>query len=101
MSKTIVVRYQTRPAAADDNQRLIERVFEQLTEEKPDGVRYTVYRLADGVSFVHVVVSEDDSDPLPKLSAFAAFQKGLGDRLADKPVRTDAELVGTYRHLAP
>jgi len=101
MSKTVVVRYQTRPEAAEDNQRLIEQVFEQLADENPDGVRYTVYRLADGVSFVHVVVHEDDSDPLPKLSAFAAFQKGLGDRLADKPIRVGADLIGTYRYLAP
>lgn len=101
MSRTVVVRYQTRPEAAEENQRLIEQVFAQLAEEEPSGVRYAAYRLADGVSFMHVVVHEDDSDPLPTMSAFAAFQKGLGDRLVDRPSRVGAELIGSYRHLAP
>jgi hypothetical protein len=33
MSRTTVVQYQTRAGAADDNQRMIERVFQQLAFE--------------------------------------------------------------------
>jgi hypothetical protein len=53
--------------------------------------------MADGVSFVHIVVRDDDSDPLPTLSAFAEFQHGLAGRLAGQ-VRDGAEVVGTYPH---
>ena len=38
--KTIVVRYQTKPERADENQRLIEAVFAELDERKPKGFTY-------------------------------------------------------------
>ena len=101
MSRTVVVRYQTRADAAAANQELVEQVFAQLAGDDPGGLRYAAFRLADGVSFVHVAVMEDDGDPLSQSSAFAAFQKSLGDRLADAPVRAEATLVGSYRFLTP
>ena len=53
--KSIVVRYQAKPERADENQKLIEAVFAELDERQPEGFTYKVYRLEDGVSFVHVV----------------------------------------------
>jgi hypothetical protein len=61
MSKTVVVRYETRPEAADDNQRLIEAVFDRLASDDPGGLRYAVFRLADGVTFVHVAIVEGET----------------------------------------
>jgi hypothetical protein len=87
-----VIRYQTRPEAAEDNQRLIENVFAELAGSAPPGLRYSVFRLADGVTFVHVV----DGAGLLDLAAFQEFQRGLGDRLAVGPARDDATLVGSY-----
>lgn len=92
-----MVRYRTRPEAAEENRRLIEQVFAQLAAEDPGGIRYSAYQLEDGVTFVHLVVSEDGADPLPALSAFAEFQKGIGERLADGPERVQCEVVGAYR----
>ncbi|GAA4587880.1 hypothetical protein GCM10023194_38090 [Planotetraspora phitsanulokensis] len=89
---TAVIRYQTRPEAADENQRLIENVFAELASTAPPGLHYSSFRLADGVTFVHVV----DGEGLPGLAAFQEFQRGLGDRLAVGPVRDDATLVGSY-----
>lgn len=87
-----VIRYQTRPEAADENQRLIENVFAELASTAPPGLRYSAFRLADGVTFVHVV----DGDGLPGLAAFEEFQSALGDRLAAGADRDDATLVGSY-----
>jgi hypothetical protein len=99
MGQTTVIRYETRPEAADENQRLVERVFEELGEVAPAGLRYAVFRLADGVTFVHVVDAEGGANPLLGLAAFAEFQAGARDRMTDAPARAGATLVGSYRFL--
>jgi hypothetical protein len=86
------IRYQTKPEAADRNQRLIENVFAELAATAPPGLRYSAFRLADGVTFVHVV----DGEGLPELTAFQEFQRTLGDRLAVGPTREDATVIGSY-----
>ncbi|GAA3381813.1 hypothetical protein [Cryptosporangium minutisporangium] len=89
---TAVISYRTKPEAADENQRLVENVLAELATVSPPGLRYSVFRLADAVSFVHVV----DGDGLAELPAFQEFQRGLNDRLAAGPTRQDATLVGSY-----
>jgi hypothetical protein len=97
MSRIRIVRYRTRPEAAEENQRLVEKVFTELGADEPGGLRYATFRLADGVSFVHVVVHEGDDDPLGDSAAFAAFQQGIGDRVIEPPTAEDATVVGSYR----
>jgi hypothetical protein len=87
-----VIRYQTKPEAADENQRLIEKVFAELATVAPSGLRYNSFRLADGVTFLHVA----DGEGLTDLPAFQEFQRNLSDRLAAGPTREDATLVGAY-----
>jgi hypothetical protein len=97
MSRIRIVRYRTRPEAAEENQRLVEKVFAELGADDPGGLRYATFRLADGVSFVHVVVHEGDDDPLGDSAAFAAFQQDIGDRVTGPPEAEVATLVGSYR----
>src|SRR5262249_13514502 len=78
MAKAVVVRYQTRADAAERTQRLVERVFAELNAGAPGGVRYTAFRLADGVSFVHVALFDGEGNPLSSSQAFAAFTDGAG-----------------------
>ena len=93
--KTTVIRYQTRGTeAAEANQRAIEGVFAELADKTPGNVRYAVFRLADGVSFMHVI-AEDDG--LPELTAFQEFQAAIGDRIDGSPVVAEAALIGSYR----
>ena len=87
-----VIRYRTKPEAADENQRLIEKVFAELAAEAPAGLTYSSFRLADGVTFVHVV----DGEGLPDLAAFQEFQRTFADRVATGPDREDATLIGSY-----
>ena len=64
--RTVVVRYETKPDRADENQRLVEKVYAELAERRPDNFRYVTLRLEDGVSFVHIVVeNEGGSNPSP------------------------------------
>ena len=97
MTKAVVVRYQTRADAADRNQHLIEQVFAELNAEHPGGIRYAAFRLADGVSFVHVAVLDGEGSPLSSSKAFAAFQEGAAARQVAPPVVSEASLVGSYR----
>ena len=99
MSKTFVVRYEMRPEAADENQRLVEAVFAELAKEKPEGLRYASFRLADGVTFVHVGTMADDGGALARSQAFQEFQREFGQRAVGKPVASDATMIGSYGFL--
>jgi hypothetical protein len=94
-----VVRYKTKSDRAEENQALIEKVFGQLDVERPGGLRYASFRLADGVSFVHIasVDTDDGANPLVSTSAFSEFVREIGDRLEEGPVTSDATVVGSYR----
>src|SRR5882672_4086022 len=96
MSKNTIVRYEVKPEAADENARLVEAVFAALAEVDPGGLRYTTYRLADGVTFVHVATQEGADNPLATLPAFAEFQREIKDRCVAPPVPSDATIVGSY-----
>jgi hypothetical protein len=98
--RTVVVRYETKPDRADENQRLVEKVFTELAGRQPDNFRYASFRLEDGVSFVHIVVETGDgSNPiaLTDIKAFAEFQKDIADRCAVQPIAQGAALVGSHR----
>ncbi len=97
--KATVVRYQAKADRADDNQKLIEAVFAELAERQPEGFTYKVFRLEDGVSFIHVVIEHDIDEPdsLQAVPAFQAFVAGIADRCDVLPVATGATIVGGYR----
>jgi len=97
VSKTVIVRYRTRPDAAEENSRLIEAVFAALAELEPAGFSYSSYRLADGVSFVHVARLAGVENPLTTLPAFAEFQRELAQRCVEQPAPSEASVLGSYR----
>ena len=93
------VRYRTRPERAEENQRLVEAVFADLEARSPQGFSYQVHRLADGVSFLHVVVESgaEDSDSLQDVPAFQAFVADIADRCDEPPVASGGTVVGHYQ----
>jgi hypothetical protein len=99
MRRTLI-RYRTKPEAADRNAALIAAVFSELKAANPDGVRYLSMRLDDD-TFIHLVeaTSEDGSSPIPKLAAFQAFQSGIRERCVEPPKVTEVTIVGNYRML--
>jgi len=99
MSAT-VVRYQAKPDRADENQKLIEAVFADLEARDAQGFTYKVFRLEDGVSFVHVVIEHDDvekPDSLQDVPAFQTFVAGIADRCEVPPLAMGATIVGGWR----
>ena len=101
MERTILVRYKTSEAQADANAALVRAVFAELRATKPDGLRYATYRLADGVTFVHVATVRAPENPLLSLPAFKAFQAGIKDRCVEPPVATDVTIVDSYGQVTP
>jgi hypothetical protein len=96
----VVVRYQTKPDRAAENQKLIEAVFADLEAREPEGFTYKVFRLADGVSFIHVMIEHDDvekPDSLQDVPAFQAFLADIADRCDVPPAASGATIVGGFR----
>lgn len=92
-----VVRYRPRQDMVDENQKLVEDVFAELAESRPDGLRYMTFRLGDG-TFVHVADVDRESNPLSGSDAFARFQKGIVERCeqGEGPNPQPAAVVGSY-----
>jgi hypothetical protein len=99
--KRVMVRYKVKSDKAEENANYIRKVFEELNNNNPDGLRYASFRLDDGVSFVHIASIEtgDGSNPLSESPAFKAFQEGIKDRCEEPPVAVDLHEVGSYRLL--
>ena len=99
MEKRLVTRYATKsPEAADENQRRIEGVFEELAASQPGNVSYLVLRLADD-SFVHVSFHnhrDDEVNPIASTKSFAHFQENHEDRREGGVDQQTATLVGSY-----
>jgi hypothetical protein len=97
MSNTIVVQYRTTPEAADENERLVRDVYQELAAEGPAGFHYLTVRLEDGVSFVHVAIQDEGSDnPLPSNPAFQRFQADLASRVSTGPTPASGTTIGSY-----
>ena len=96
MKTQLVIRYQTRPDAADLNESLIRDVFAELADRRPAGIEYAVYRLDDDQTFVHVFSSSQGTDALTDLPAFRRFQEDAEARRAGPADARSAHLVGRY-----
>jgi hypothetical protein len=92
----MIIRYRTRPEMAEENSRLVEAVYASLAELAPSDFSYSTYRLADGVTFVHIARLGGTENPLLTLPAFAEFQRNLAQRCVEQPAPSEATVVGSY-----
>jgi hypothetical protein len=95
--KRVIVRYRVKPDRVAENEALVRAVYDELSTSRPDGLRYGTFRLADGVSFLHLAVEEDGTNPLSKVAAFQRFQAGIADRCDEPPVVTELDEIGSFR----
>ena len=93
-----MIRYTLKPGRAAENEGFVAKVFEELKRLAPPGLRYATFRLADGVSFVHLVSYDtaEAQQALPALPAFKAFVAGIQERCAEAPVTTELTEIGSY-----
>ena len=92
-----LIRYRTRPEQADANAKLVRAVYEDLRRTQPDGLSYATFRLADQVTFLHLVRTEQTPSPLLAVRAFAEFQAGIADRCDQLSAREQLTTIGSYR----
>lgn len=95
---TTIVRYRVAPAHAEENAALVRAVYAELAAAEPPGCRYATYVQDDGVSFVHIAITDDGHEtPLPQLPAFQRFRAGLAERCDAPPEATTlTDRIGAY-----
>ena len=96
--KQVIVRYKVKGDRAEENQKLVEAVYEELKQSKPAGIRYATFKAEDGVTFYHLASIEtaDGTNPLGEIKAFGEFQKNIKDRCDEPPAPVDVSPVGSY-----
>ena len=98
MAQQTSVRYTTRDAAAADaNQSLIDSVFAELADVRPEGLSYRVSRSADGLRFEHVAVVESEPNPLLALASFRDFSTTIAERVVGPPEVQTGDVVARYQ----
>ena len=97
--RQVMVRYKVKPDRAEENEQLVRAVYDELHRTQPAGLRYATFRLGDGVTFVHVSSTETDdgSNPLSQVKAFARFQENIAERCDEAPVVTELHEIGSFR----
>jgi hypothetical protein len=94
-----MVRYRVKPERVEENEELVRAVYDELRRTEPAGLRYATFKLDDGVSFVHLAVteSENEASPLSRVKAFREFQRDIEGRTEEAPVVTELDRIGSYR----
>src|SRR5256885_7492 len=59
----IIVRYKVKPERVAENEELVRAVYAELGEKGPTTFHYATFKLADGVSFVHVSAGACSAPP--------------------------------------
>jgi hypothetical protein len=99
MRQVIIVRYKVKPELAQENERLVRAVYDELEHSAPAGLRYATFKLADGVSFVHLasIETNDGHNPLRDVDAFKRFQANAGERQDEPAVTSELREISSYR----
>jgi quinol monooxygenase YgiN len=97
--RQVMVRYKVKPGRVEENEELVRAVYDEIRRTDPAGLRYATFKLDDGVSFVHLAMTESEAgrSPLSKVKAFQEFQKNIEDRTDEGPVVTDLDPIGSFR----
>ena len=97
----VIVRYKVKAGRSEENQKLVEAVYTELNQTKPAGIRYATFKADDGVTFYHIasIETDDGSNPLSNIQAFAEFQKDIKERCEEPPAPVDISKVGSYNFL--
>lgn len=100
MQRLTIVRYKVKPEFVAENEQLSHAVFDRVRRDRPEGIDYSLFKEADGQSFVHVFRNqrEDDSDILTELPEFKAFSADMNARCESSPeiTRLSVDAVDSY-----
>jgi hypothetical protein len=91
----VMVRYRVNADRVDENEQLVQAVYDELTASQPEDLQYATFKLPDGVTFVHLA-QHGEPNPLSTTVAFQRFQEGIQDRCEEPPIVTQMDKVGSY-----
>jgi hypothetical protein len=92
----VLIRYRLKPDQVERNEKLVRAIYEELHRAGPSGLRYVIYKLEDGVTFMHISESEGEESPMAGLASVQEFRRELGDRCEEQPVLSELTEVGSY-----
>jgi quinol monooxygenase YgiN len=91
-----LIRYKVKPDQVERNLELLRAFFEELESVRPDGVRDAVFQLEDGVTFIHIVETDNNPRRFSQLETFRAYRATLDQRCDEPPVMTELRQIGSY-----
>jgi hypothetical protein len=93
-----MARFKVKPERATEFEEAAKRLFADIQEKLPDGMRYTLGRLSDGVTYVGLLELDDGiENPLPGLPEGKKFLESLPTWAAEPPARDQLTVIGSYR----
>ena len=95
----LAVTYKIRPESAPEVERGIAKMMVAIDREQPEGLRYAMGRLPDGLTFLGVLALDEGVDnPLPEIPAAREYQQNLTHWVAgEPPTPRPLRIVGSYR----
>jgi hypothetical protein len=80
-----------------DAQAAVDELIQAIEEAKPEGVRYAVTKLSDGVTIVAFLQLEPGQEhPLSTLPAYAELLEKFGPWRAGPPAVDNMTVLGSY-----
>jgi hypothetical protein len=94
----LTVRYEVRQESVPEVEEAVATMMAAIERERPAGVRYTLGKLPDGVTFVGVVeLADGAANPLLAIPAARDFQQRLpGWVVGAPPAPEPLAVVGSY-----
>ena len=96
--KIVRVQYTAKESYVEKNRENITRVMDELRNLNNPGIKYSVYLMNDGRSFMHLAIFENDEGQktLNSLESFKQFGAELkANGLDTPPVAENPALVGS------
>jgi hypothetical protein len=95
----LMVSYKVREGSMTEVESGVEKIVAALEEQRPEGVRYALGRLPDGVTVVGFLQFDDGAvNPLPGIPAARELQQKLASLVdGEAPTPQPLEVLGTYR----
>jgi len=92
-----IVRFTADRADVPAIEEAIATMVGAIARERPPGIRFTSWKLADGVSFLNALELADGVDnPLPAIPECRAYLQLLAGRFGEPPAPQPVTVVASY-----
>jgi hypothetical protein len=93
-----LARFKIKSQAAPAFEEALKRVFQAAERERLSGIRYSVYRLPGGDTYLGFLELENGvANPLPELPEGKNLLENLPRWTVEPPTRDPLAVVGSYR----